>query len=111
MKWHAHPSGKRGRSHIFSAGAIQFCLSIKCLFNLPLRQAMGMTQSLLRLARLGWTWLAGAGQQHGQPTAEDPAGDHRRRADHDRLASAGGQHGHQAAGQTRHGTRLRPPGR
>jgi hypothetical protein len=27
---------------------------MKCLFNLPLRQAMGMTQSLLRLAGLDW---------------------------------------------------------
>jgi hypothetical protein len=54
MKWHGQPSGKRGRSQTFSDGAIQFCLSIKCLFNLPLRQAMGMTQSLLRLAGLDW---------------------------------------------------------
>ena len=48
------PSGKRGRSQTFSDAAIQFCLSIKCLFNLPLRQAMGMTQSLLHLAGLDW---------------------------------------------------------
>jgi hypothetical protein len=32
----------------------QFCLTIKNLLNLPLRQAMGMTQSLLRLAGLDW---------------------------------------------------------
>jgi hypothetical protein len=54
MKWHGRPSGKRGRSQTFSNEAIQFCLSIKCLFNLPLRQAMGMTQSLLHLAGLDW---------------------------------------------------------
>jgi len=54
MKWHGQPSGKRGRSQTFSDEAIQFCLSLKCLFNLPLRQAMGMTQSLLRLAGLDW---------------------------------------------------------
>ena len=54
MNWHGQPSGKRGRSQTFSNEAIQFCLSIKCLFNLPLRQAMGMTQSLLRLAELEW---------------------------------------------------------
>jgi hypothetical protein len=41
----------------------------------------------------GWTRLAGAGLQHGQPAAKDATGGHRRRADHDRLASAGGQHG------------------
>ena len=42
------------RHQTFSDEAIQFCLSIKCLFNLPLRQAMGMAQSLLRLAGLHW---------------------------------------------------------
>ena len=41
MNWHGQPSGKRGRSQMFSDQAIQFCLSIKRLFNLPLRQAMG----------------------------------------------------------------------
>jgi hypothetical protein len=54
MNWHGQPSGKRRRSQAFSDEAIQFCLSIKCLFNLPLRQAMGMTQSLLHLAGLDW---------------------------------------------------------
>jgi hypothetical protein len=54
MKWEGQPSGKRGRSQTFSNKAIQFCLSIKCLVNLPLRQAMGMAQSLLRLAGLDW---------------------------------------------------------
>jgi hypothetical protein len=46
MNWHGRASGKRGRSPTFSDEAIQFCLSIKCLFGLPLRQAMGMTQKL-----------------------------------------------------------------
>ena len=54
MNWHGQTSGKRGRSPTFSDEAIQFCLSIKCLFSLPLRQAMGMTQSLLQLAGLDW---------------------------------------------------------
>lgn len=54
MSWHGQPIGKRGRSEIFSDRAIQFCLSIKCLFNVPLRQAMGMTQTLLRPAGLDW---------------------------------------------------------
>lgn len=52
MNRHGQPSGKRGRSQMFSDEAIQFCLSIKCLFNWPLRQAMGMTLSLLHLAGL-----------------------------------------------------------
>jgi len=54
MNWHGQPSGKRGRNQTFSDEAIQFCLSIKCLFNLPLRQAMGMAQSMLHLAGLAW---------------------------------------------------------
>ena len=54
MNWYGQPSGKRGRSEKFSDEAIQFCLSIKCLFSLPLRQAVGMTQSLLKLAGLDW---------------------------------------------------------
>lgn len=39
---------------IFSDEAIEFCLSMECLFSLPLRQAMGMAQSLLGLASLDW---------------------------------------------------------
>jgi hypothetical protein len=54
MNWHGQPSGKRGRNQTFSDEAIRFCLSIKCLFNLPLRQAVGRTQSLLHLAGLAW---------------------------------------------------------
>ena len=54
MNWHGQARGKRGRSPTFSDEAIQFCLSIKCLFSLPLRQAMGMAQSLLGLAGLDW---------------------------------------------------------
>ncbi|RBJ71097.1 hypothetical protein C3L29_036065 [Pseudomonas sp. MWU12-2534b] len=30
------------------------CLSIKCLFNPPLRQSLGIAQSLLQLADLDW---------------------------------------------------------
>src|SRR5476649_2361462 len=56
MCWHGSVSGsgKRGRSPKYSEAAIQFCLTIKGLFNLALRQAMGMTQSLLKLAGLDW---------------------------------------------------------
>ena len=54
MQWLGTPSGKRGRSPKFSDAAIQFCLSIKCLFGQPLQQALGMVQSLLRLAKLDW---------------------------------------------------------
>ena len=54
MCWHGSASGKRGRSPKYSEAAVQFCLTVKGLFNLPLRQAMGMTQSLLGLAGLDW---------------------------------------------------------
>ena len=54
MCWHGSASGKRGRSPKYSEAAVQFCLTVKGLFNLPLRQAMGMTQSLLALAGLDW---------------------------------------------------------
>jgi len=54
MGWHGYPNGKRARSPTFSGQAIQFCLSMKCLFNFSLRHAMGMTQSLLHLTGLNW---------------------------------------------------------
>ena len=55
MQWRAPASGKRGRSQTFSDAAIQFCLTIKCLFSLPLRQTLGMVQSLLKMAGLTWS--------------------------------------------------------
>ncbi|PRP72025.1 hypothetical protein BUE93_03810 [Chromobacterium amazonense] len=36
MRWHGSALGKRGRTLTFSDAAIQFCLTIKCLFNLAL---------------------------------------------------------------------------
>lgn len=54
MQWLAVPSGKRGRRQIFSDAAIQFCLSIKCLFGQALRQTLGLVESQLRLAQLDW---------------------------------------------------------
>jgi len=54
MAWHASHEGRPGRPPVFSNAAIQFCLSIKVLFKLPLRQTVGMVASLLRLAGLDW---------------------------------------------------------
>jgi hypothetical protein len=54
MRWHGSASGKRGRSQGYGDTAIQFCLTIKNLFNLALRQAMGLMQSLHELAGLDW---------------------------------------------------------
>ena len=36
MRWHAPLTGKVGRNPTFSDAAIQFCLTIKGLFGLPL---------------------------------------------------------------------------
>ena len=54
MQWLAAPSGRRGRQHTFSDACIQFCLGIKCLFGLPLRQTLGLVQSLLQLSGAHW---------------------------------------------------------
>ena len=39
---------------MFSDAAIQFCLTIKVLFKLPLRQTIGIVVSLLKIRELGW---------------------------------------------------------
>src|SRR6056297_2747632 len=57
MTWHAPRDGQPGRLPVFSDAAIQFCLSIKILFKLPLRQTAGMVASLLKLAGLDWPVL------------------------------------------------------
>ena len=54
MEWLAGPSGRPGRSETYSDAAIQFCLSIKVLFGLALRQTIGMVGSLLRMAGVDW---------------------------------------------------------
>ena len=38
----------------FSDLAIQFCLMVKVLFGLPLRQATGMVASILAMAGVDW---------------------------------------------------------
>jgi hypothetical protein len=54
MEWLARSSGRPGRSETYSDAAIQFCLSIKVLFGLALRQTIGMVASLLKMAGLNW---------------------------------------------------------
>jgi hypothetical protein len=54
MTWLAAPDGSPGRPAVFSDAAIQFCLTIKVLFKLPLRQTTGMVASLMKLADLDW---------------------------------------------------------
>ena len=53
--WFATPNGKPGHPERFPAAAIQFCLSVKVLFGLPLRQATGFVESLLALSGLDWS--------------------------------------------------------
>jgi hypothetical protein len=54
-QWYANsPSGRAGRDRIFSDAAIQCCLTLKCLFQLPLRQTIGLVEGLLKLAKLDW---------------------------------------------------------
>jgi hypothetical protein len=54
MTWLAPPDGGPVRPAVFSDAAIQFCLTIKVLFKLPLRQTTGMVASLLKMADLDW---------------------------------------------------------
>lgn len=54
MEWFAAPDGRPGRPLRFSDRAIEFCLTLKGLFQLPLRQVTGLARSLLRLAGLDW---------------------------------------------------------
>ena len=54
LAWQAAGTGKRGRPPVFSDTAIQCVLTLKVLFQLPLRAAQGLTGSMLRLAGLDW---------------------------------------------------------
>lgn len=55
LAWQAPEStGKRGRPRVFSDAAIQCALTLKVLFQLPLRAAQGLVGSLLHLAGLAW---------------------------------------------------------
>ena len=56
MQWYAPASGKRGRQHVFSDAAIQFCLSIKCLLVWPCAKAWDWCKACCT-----WqTWIGGA---------------------------------------------------
>ena len=55
MTWLAPHDGHPGRPAAFSEAAMQFCLTIKVLSKLPLRQATGMVANLLKLANLDRT--------------------------------------------------------
>lgn len=52
MQWNALPSGKPGRQYTYSDSAIQFALTIRNLFQLPLRQTQGFITAMFKLAHL-----------------------------------------------------------
>jgi hypothetical protein len=52
MVWHAEKSGKRGRPETFSDAATRTCLTLKVLFGLPIRQTVGLVESLIPMAGL-----------------------------------------------------------
>lgn len=54
MRWLANRAGRPGRPPVFFDAAIQFCLMVKVLFGLPLRQTTGMVASILEMAGLNW---------------------------------------------------------
>ena len=54
MDWLPPKAGRPGRPPVFSDAAIQFCLMVKVLFGLPLRQTTGMVASILKMAGLDW---------------------------------------------------------
>lgn len=54
VAWLANREGRPGRPPVFSDVAIQFCLMMKVLFGLPLRQTTGMVASILETARRDW---------------------------------------------------------
>lgn len=66
LQWSGASSGKRCRTPTFSDAAIQFCLTIKRLFGLTLRQAMGMVARLLKLADLLCRYLTTARSAAGK---------------------------------------------
>ena len=54
MHWLSVPRGRPGRPMRFSDSAIELCLTLKALFNLPLRQTTGLVASLIKMAGLDW---------------------------------------------------------
>ncbi|WP_051082562.1 IS5/IS1182 family transposase [Uliginosibacterium gangwonense] len=54
MSWTGERNGNRGHPRLFSDAAIQFCLIIKSLFGLALRQATSLIGNVLKLAGLNW---------------------------------------------------------
>lgn len=86
MNWLAPATGRRRRQPTCSAAAIQFCLTIKYLFSLALRQAKGIVESMLRLAGFDWAVPDFSTLSRRQ---KDPAGAHSVTEEAGLSASAG----------------------
>ncbi len=54
MEWHSVSRSRPGRPPVFSDSAIEFCLTLKVLFGLALRQTTGLVASILKMAELDW---------------------------------------------------------
>jgi len=96
LQWQAAPSGRAGRPAVFSDAAIQFCLTLKCMFGLGLRQATGLAESLLKLAQLDWNV---PDYQHPVTTPEDPERGHHSTLEPRWFVPAGRQHGCEDVGR------------
>ncbi|QDA35709.1 IS5 family transposase (plasmid) [Paracoccus liaowanqingii] len=70
MAWMAIREGRPGHPPVFSDAAVYFCLMVKVLFGLPLRQMTGMVTSILAMARLDWPLPDFSTHE---PKAENPA--------------------------------------
>jgi len=54
MVWHTGKTGERGWPETFADAAIQSYLTLKVLYGLPLRQTVGLVESLIQMAGLDW---------------------------------------------------------
>ena len=68
MEWRAAVGSKPGLQVIFPDVAMQFCLTMKSLLGLALRQTTGLAESLLCFAGLDWRVLDFSTLSRRQPT-------------------------------------------
>ncbi|GGF81801.1 IS5 family transposase [Paracoccus acridae] len=57
MAWMAIREGRPSRPPVFSDAAVQFCLMVKVLFGLTLRQTTSMVASIVAMAGIDWPVL------------------------------------------------------
>lgn len=54
VTWHPAKTGRRDHPEVFSEIPIQTCLILKILFDLPLREMVGLVASPIEIAELDW---------------------------------------------------------